>query len=79
MPGGSKHRVHPKFVVKSIESHRDVDGEREFLVYWQGYSNDEASWEPEGTLADDAIGSEYITTQRKGPDFVTSAWTLFTV
>ncbi|KAG2135907.1 uncharacterized protein EDB93DRAFT_1254153 [Suillus bovinus] len=43
-----------KFVVSSIQSHRGVEGEREFLVYWEGYSSDEASWEPEDMLADDA-------------------------
>ena len=43
-----------KFVVGSIQSHRDVDGGREFLVYWEGYSDDEATWEPEDMLADDA-------------------------
>lgn len=43
-----------RFVVESIQSHREVDGEREFLVYWEGYSDDEATWEPEGVLADDA-------------------------
>jgi len=43
-----------KFVVESIQSHRDVGGEREFLVYWEGYGDDEASWEPEDPLADDA-------------------------
>ncbi|KAG1753958.1 uncharacterized protein EDB91DRAFT_1100894 [Suillus paluster] len=43
-----------KFVVDSIRSHRGVDGEREFLVHWEGYSTDEDSWEPEDMLADDA-------------------------
>jgi len=43
-----------KFVVASIQAHRDVDGGREFLVYWEGYSDDEASWEPEDALVDDA-------------------------
>ncbi|KAG2146752.1 hypothetical protein DEU56DRAFT_786233 [Suillus clintonianus] len=43
-----------KFVVASIQSHRGADGEREFLVYWEGYSSDDASWEPEHPLADDA-------------------------
>jgi hypothetical protein len=43
-----------KFVVSSIKSHRGVEGEREFLVYWEGYSSDDASWEPEDMLADDA-------------------------
>ncbi|KAG2042930.1 hypothetical protein BDR03DRAFT_489917 [Suillus americanus] len=43
-----------KFVVSSIQSHRGVEGEREFLVFWEGYSSDDASWEPEDMLADDA-------------------------
>jgi hypothetical protein len=43
-----------KFVVSSIHSHREVEGEREFLVYWEGYSSDDASWEPEDMLTDDA-------------------------
>jgi hypothetical protein len=42
-----------KFVVESTQSQRGVDGEREFLVYWEIlYGNDEASWEPEDPLAD---------------------------
>ncbi|KAG1874513.1 hypothetical protein DFJ58DRAFT_695043 [Suillus subalutaceus] len=43
-----------KFVVSSIQSHRGAEGEREFLVYWEGYSLDDASWEPEDMLTDDA-------------------------
>ncbi|OJA17001.1 hypothetical protein AZE42_00587 [Rhizopogon vesiculosus] len=57
-----------KFVVESIQLHRDVDGEREFLVYWSGYSDDEASWEPEDMLADDAPNAirEYWKRVHKG-------------
>jgi hypothetical protein len=61
-----------KFVVQSIESHRDVDGEREFLVYWQGYSDDEASWEPEDMLVDDAPKAirEYWKRVHKGTYYI---------
>ncbi|KAG1839057.1 hypothetical protein C8R48DRAFT_644752 [Suillus tomentosus] len=53
-PKEAKVEFIEKFVVSSIQSHREVEGEREFLVYWEGYSSDDASWEPEDMLADDA-------------------------
>jgi hypothetical protein len=61
-----------KFVVESIQSHRDVDGEREFLVYWEGYGDDEASWEPEDPLADDAPNAirEYWQRVHQGTYFL---------
>ncbi|KAI6119414.1 hypothetical protein EDD16DRAFT_1692706 [Pisolithus croceorrhizus] len=43
-----------KFVVQSIRDHRLVDGMLEFLVFWEGYEEDEATWEPEDTLVEDA-------------------------
>ncbi|KAF8450433.1 hypothetical protein L210DRAFT_289907 [Boletus edulis BED1] len=43
-----------KFIVESIEGHRMVDGVREFHVFWEGYSEDEATWEPEDSLMEDA-------------------------
>ena len=43
-----------KFIVESISAHRDVDGVREFYVFWEGYSDDEATWEPEDSLMEDA-------------------------
>ncbi|KAI6047260.1 hypothetical protein EDC04DRAFT_603591 [Pisolithus marmoratus] len=43
-----------KFVVQSIRAHRMVDGIMEFLVFWEGYDDDEATWEPEDSLIEDA-------------------------
>lgn len=43
-----------KFVVESIEAHREVNGVREFHVFWEGYPEDEATWEPEDSLMEDA-------------------------
>ncbi|KAI6035301.1 hypothetical protein F5J12DRAFT_20876 [Pisolithus orientalis] len=43
-----------KFVVQSIEAHRVVDGMMEFLVFWEGYDPDEATWEPKDSLMEDA-------------------------
>jgi len=43
-----------KFIVESIEGHREVDGGREFYVFWEGYPEDEATWEPEDSLMEDA-------------------------
>lgn len=53
-----------KFVVQSIRAHRLVDGMIEFLVFWEGYEDDEATWEPEDTLVEDAptIVKAYIKT-----------------
>ena len=41
------------FVVESIVGHRLVNGVQEFLVLWQGYGEDEATWEPEDSLMED--------------------------
>lgn len=43
-----------KFIVESIEGHREVDGVREFHVFWEGYPEDQATWEPEDSLMEDA-------------------------
>lgn len=43
-----------KFIVESIQGHREVDGVREFHVLWEGYPEDEATWEPETSLMEDA-------------------------
>lgn len=42
-----------RFVVESIVDHRLVDGVREFLVFWEGYGEDEVTWEPEESLMED--------------------------
>ncbi|KAG8218724.1 hypothetical protein J3R82DRAFT_4393 [Butyriboletus roseoflavus] len=43
-----------KFIIEAIKGHRVVDGVREFHVLWKGYPDDEATWEPEGSLIEDA-------------------------
>lgn len=43
-----------KYVVESIKDHREVNGVREFHVFWEGYPEDEATWEPESSLMEDA-------------------------
>ncbi|KAL4075925.1 hypothetical protein V8B97DRAFT_1863210 [Scleroderma yunnanense] len=42
-----------RFVVESIVDHRLVDGMQEFLVFWEGYREDEATWEPKASLMED--------------------------
>lgn len=53
-----------KYVVEAIKGHRVVDGVREFHVLWEGYPEDEASWEPEDSLVEDApkVVREYLKT-----------------
>ncbi|KAH7887814.1 hypothetical protein F5I97DRAFT_900768 [Phlebopus sp. FC_14] len=53
-PLEAEAQVVEKFVVESIGAYRKVGGTREFLVFWEGYSNDEATWEPEESLMEDA-------------------------
>lgn len=43
-----------KFIVESINGHREVNGQREFHVFWEGYSEADATWEPEDSLMEDA-------------------------
>ncbi|KAF8558899.1 hypothetical protein OG21DRAFT_1503859 [Imleria badia] len=43
-----------KFIVESIGAHREVNGRREFHVFWEGYSEQDATWEPEDSLMEDA-------------------------
>lgn len=53
-----------RFIVESIQGHREVDGVREFYVFWEGYPEDEATWEPEDSLMEDAprVVREYLKT-----------------
>ncbi|KAF8842281.1 chromo-domain-containing protein [Paxillus ammoniavirescens] len=53
-PEEAEAEVLEKFIVESIEAHREVHGVREFLVLWEGYPEDEATWEPEDGLMEDA-------------------------
>ncbi|EGO01791.1 hypothetical protein SERLA73DRAFT_166306 [Serpula lacrymans var. lacrymans S7.3] len=52
-----------KFTVSQISAHRMINGGREFLVYWEGYSDDDATWEPEDMLMEDApiAVKDYLT------------------
>lgn len=46
--------VQEKFMVEAINDHRVVKGVREFYVLWEGYAEDEATWEREASLMEDA-------------------------
>lgn len=47
-----------EFYVERIISHRSVaNGEREFLIRWQGHSAADDSWEPESNLT---MGAEKL-------------------
>lgn len=62
-------RVEPRYFIDYIAAHRPIIvgdgteveiqggecGKREYLVYWMGYSPDEATWEPEKGLERDAL------------------------
>jgi hypothetical protein len=50
--------VEKRYTVRRIKTHRvDADGKKEYFVLWLGYSESEATWEPEATLNDDAPGA----------------------
>ncbi len=49
--------VEKRYSVSRIKAHRDAEDGREFLVYWWGYPDSDATWEPERTLMDDAAGA----------------------
>ena len=43
-----------RFMVEEILDHRERRGQREYLVHWQGYPVDEATWEPATNLRDES-------------------------
>lgn len=49
--------IEKRYSVSRIKAHREGAGGREYLVYWWGYPDSEATWEPERTLMDDAAGA----------------------
>ncbi|KXN92701.1 hypothetical protein AN958_06979 [Leucoagaricus sp. SymC.cos] len=49
--------VEKRYSVSRIKAHRDGASGREYLVYWWGYPDSQATWEPEPTLRDDARGA----------------------
>ena len=40
-----------EFEVEEIKTHRERNGNREYLVAWRGYSEEENTWQPEKDLA----------------------------
>ncbi|KAH8803201.1 hypothetical protein F5884DRAFT_711783, partial [Xylogone sp. PMI_703] len=44
-----------EFVVERILAERQQDGAPYYLIYWQGYPEEDSTWEPEGNIQDDAI------------------------
>ncbi|KAG9317545.1 hypothetical protein JVU11DRAFT_1751 [Chiua virens] len=63
-PEEAEAEILEKYVVESIQGHRVVDGVREFHVFWEGYAEDDATWEPEYSLMEDApdVVCDYLTT-----------------
>lgn len=49
--------IEKRYTVSRIKTHRTGVKGREYLVYWWGYPDSEATWEPEVTLNDDAPGA----------------------
>jgi hypothetical protein len=50
--------VEKRYTVSHIKTHRvRANGRKEYFVLWLGYSESDATWEPESTLNDDAPGA----------------------
>ncbi|KAF9445984.1 hypothetical protein P691DRAFT_674554 [Macrolepiota fuliginosa MF-IS2] len=49
--------VEKRYSVSRIKTHRNGEKGREYLVFWWGYPESDATWEPEHTLKDDAAGA----------------------
>lgn len=47
-------RHEKRYEINYIKDHRDHNGQRQYLVYWVGYSDADASWEFESSLLEDA-------------------------
>jgi len=52
-PGGLP-RIEKRYTVHHIGAHRNEAKGVEYRVYWEGYADSEATWEPEENLKDDA-------------------------
>lgn len=50
-------RLEKRYEINYIKAHRDEDGVRQYLVYWAGYPDNEATWEFESSLMDEAPGA----------------------
>ena len=48
------------YIVQAILRHRGSGAKREFHVWWEGYGEDEATWEPMRNLADNILLEQYI-------------------
>lgn len=64
-PGGPPV-VEKRYTIARIGGEREGEGGREYLIYWFGYSDKDASWEPEESLLDDAplAIQEYLDSKR---------------
>jgi hypothetical protein len=49
--------VEKRYSVSQIKTHREGKCGKEYLVYWWGYPDSDATWEPENILRDDAQGA----------------------
>jgi len=58
--------VEPRYEINRLGGHRKGPNGLEFLVFWLGYPNSDATWEPELSLASDApvIVKEYKAAKR---------------
>lgn len=48
-----------KYYVKGIIDYRSRNGTEEYLVWWEGYGEDEATWEPKYNIAKASKDSEW--------------------
>ena len=45
---------HTRYMVEAVLDERRLNGRHQYLVHWQGYPADEATWEPTGNLLDES-------------------------
>jgi hypothetical protein len=61
-PGSGDALDESTYTVDRILKHRGPEGEREYLIKWQGYDLSEATWEPESNIYDTDVISLYWNT-----------------
>ena len=54
------------WVVERILQDKIVDGKQLYLVKWKGFKETECTWEPEGTLGDNSVLSDYLRQTASG-------------